>query len=186
MDKLYIKRVLNGEVDAFRYFVKQYKDKAYNISVSILKNEFEAKDAVQEAFIIAFRKLSSFKAKSDFSAWFFRILVNESLKALKKQKNVNFASVEDMDGLPNEIAENGSTIEELDQQIFFIEKAIERVPPKEALVITLFYLEESSINEISNLTGWSKSHIKVLLFRGRKSLYSELHKLLKSEAKQLY
>ena len=70
MDELYIEKVLNGDIDAYKYFVRQYKDMAFTLAVSVLKSEFDAKDAVQEAFIIAFRKLRSFKGNSKFSTWF--------------------------------------------------------------------------------------------------------------------
>ena len=86
MDELYIERVLNGDVDAYRYFVQQYKDMAFSVAVSVLKSEFEAKDTVQESFIIAFRKLKSFKGNSKFSTWFCRIVINEALKQAKKQE----------------------------------------------------------------------------------------------------
>ncbi|UCG28276.1 MAG: sigma-70 family RNA polymerase sigma factor [Bacteroidales bacterium] len=86
MDELYIDKVLNGDIDAFRYFVQQYKDMAFTIAVSILKQEFDAKDAVQDAYITAFRKLRSFKGKSKFSTWFYRIVINGSLKHRKKQR----------------------------------------------------------------------------------------------------
>ena len=70
MEELYIQKVLNGDVDAFKYFVHQYKDLAYSVALSILKNEFDAKDAVQEAFIIEFKRMKTFNKRSKLSNWF--------------------------------------------------------------------------------------------------------------------
>jgi len=75
MDELYIKQVLNGETEAFKYFVQQYSERAYHMALSILKSEITAKDAVQESFLIAFNKLSTFGGKARFSTWFFRIVI---------------------------------------------------------------------------------------------------------------
>ena len=68
-----------------------------------------------------------------------------------------------------------------DQQKYFIDLALKSIPSKEALVLNLFYLEEYSVQEVSGLTGWSDSNVKVILFRARKNMYSELSKILKTE-----
>ena len=185
MDELYIERVLNGDVDAYRYFVQQYKDMAFSVAVSVLKSEFEAKDTVQESFIIAFRKLKSFKGNSKFSTWFCRIVINEALKQAKKQERgfYNLAEIPDIieEGMPRALA----LIEE-EEQKFFIGLALQNIPSREALALTLFYLEEYSLEELSDLTGWSASNVKVILFRARKSMYCELNKVLRTEKKLLY
>ncbi len=185
MDELYIKKVLNGDIDAFRYFVHQYKDKAYTLAFSVLKNEFDARDAVQEAYIIAFRKLGKFRGKSKFSTWFFRIVINESLKCLKKfgkEKNITNARTETVDPGYIEIHD----IVSRDQQKYYIDLAIQNIPSNEALALTLFYIEEYSVEEIREMTGWTESNVKVLLHRARKSMYNELNLLLSTEKKTLY
>ncbi len=186
MDELYIRKVLDGDVNAFRYFVQQLKDMAFTIAMSILKNEFDAKDAVQEAFIIAFRKLNSFNYKSSFSTWYYRILVNESLKLKKRSDKFSdeLISSPDLD-INSSIDEIPSKIDS-DIRKTYIEEVIKQIPSKQALALTLFYLKESSILEITNITGWSESNTKVLLSRGRKSFYNNLNLILRSEAKQLY
>ena len=180
MDELYIEKVLNGDIDAFKYFVKQYKDKAFNVALSILKNEFDAKDAVQEAFIIAFRKLNSFKGKSTFFTWFCRIVINESMKQINERGREPYKCNEIPDISVEETPQSLSSMKE-DQQKYFIDLALKSIPSKEALVLNLFYLEEYSVQEVSGLTGWSDSNVKVILFRARKNMYSELSKILKTE-----
>ena len=85
----YLQKVLNGDTESFRFFVEQYKEMAFKLAISICKEEFSAKDAVQEAFVLAYRKLHTFNRKSKFSTWFIRIVINEALKqrqtALRKQ-----------------------------------------------------------------------------------------------------
>ncbi len=184
MDELYIKKVLDGDIDAFRYFVHQYKDKAYNLAFSVLKNEFDARDAVQEAFIIAFRKLGKFRRKSKFSTWFFRIVINEALKSLKKTKEKYIADTRTDSVDPGHVEIND--IVSRDQQKYYIDQAMHNIPSKEALALTLFYIEEYSVEEIREVTGWTESNVKVLLHRARKNMYQELNLLLSTEKKTLY
>lgn len=186
MDELYINKVLDGDIDAFRYFVHQYKDRAYNIAFSVLKNEFDARDAVQEAYIIAYRKLGKFRGKSKFSTWFIRIVINESLKHSNKKAAVK----REITGDANESADPGSVdIQDKltrDQQKYYIDLAMKNIPSNEALALALFYMEEYSIEEIRELTGWTESNVKVILHRARKSMYHELNLLLSTEKKTLY
>ncbi|HDZ40103.1 MAG: sigma-70 family RNA polymerase sigma factor [Deltaproteobacteria bacterium] len=185
MDELYIKKVLDGDIDAFRYFVHQYKDRAYNIAFSVLKNEFDACDTVQEAFIIAFRKLGKFRGRSKFATWFYRIVINEALKSSKKTGKEKFFTdtrTNSVDPGHIEIKDNLSR----DQQKYYIGLALQNIPSNEALTLTLFYIEEQTIEEIRQLTGWTESKIKVLLHRARKSMYHELNILLSTEKKTLY
>ncbi|MCA1756264.1 MAG: RNA polymerase sigma factor [Bacteroidales bacterium] len=188
MDELYIKKVLNGDSDAFRYFVHNYKDMAFNIAMSVLKSEFDASDVVQEAFLIAYSRLSTFRGDSKFSTWLCRIVINESLKHRKKLSTYDHLHP-DIDPA-NEVAgdEIFDSIEpmEEDQRKYFVELALDRIASREALVLTLYYIEGYQIAEVSDLTGWSLSNVKVILSRGRKSMYAELNRILKSEKQLLY
>jgi RNA polymerase sigma factor (sigma-70 family) len=185
MDELYIKKVLDGDIDAFRYFVHQYKDKAYNLAFSILKNEFDARDAVQEAYIIAFRKMGKFRGKSKFSTWLFRIVINEALKSSKKTGEEKYITDTRTGSVDPGNVEINDTISR-DQQKYYIDLAMQNIPSKEALALTLFYMEEYSIEEIREITGWTESNVKVLLHRARKSMYNELNVLLSTEKETLY
>lgn len=78
MTDVYIQKVLDGDTDAFRFIIKEHKDNAYSLAISILKNEFEAKEIVQTAFIKAYTKLDTFKGTSSFATWFYRIIINEA------------------------------------------------------------------------------------------------------------
>jgi len=86
-DDFYITKVLAGDTEAFRYFVSAYKDIAFSVAFSVVKDEFTAADAVQESFIKAFENLKSFRGDSKFSTWFIRIVINESFKTIQKKKS---------------------------------------------------------------------------------------------------
>lgn len=183
MDDLYIKKVLNGETEEFRYFVRQYKDMAFAVSMSVVKDENKAAEVVQEAFVKAYQNLKKFKGKSKFSSWFYRIVINESFQIIRKNKDLIFESTGDKETLTNE----PNILNELkeDEQKYFINKSFLLLPPNESLVLRLFYLNENSVKEICEMTGWSESNVKVLLHRARKNIKTALQRLLKKEAKYL-
>ena len=184
MDDLYIKKVLKGDTDAFRYFVQQYKDMAFSISMSVIKDEYIAVDVVQESFVKAFQNLKHFKNKSKFSTWFYRIVINESIKVLRK-KGEKYVDVEAYS--PFHPVNEPSVLTKLkeEERQYFITETLNRLPANESLILRLFYLNENHINEICEMTGWTESKVKVLLHRARKNMEILLKKQLKGEAKTL-
>ena len=72
------------------------------------------------------------------------------------------------------------------QQKYFIHMALKKIAPKEALALNLFYLQENSLEEMCEVTGWTPGNSKVILHRARKSMYLELDRILKTEKTMLY
>jgi RNA polymerase sigma factor (sigma-70 family) len=185
MDDHYIKKVLDGQTEEFRYFIKQYKDLAFSVAFSVVKNEFTAAEVVQESFVKAYENLKSFKGQSKFSTWLCRIVINESFKTARKEKRTvsetGFVSVK-------EYHENPVIFDELKEteQKYYINACLNRLPANECLVLRLFYLAENSIKEICEMTGWSESNVKVHLHRGRKNIQELLQRMLNTEVKSLY
>ena len=185
MDDLYIRKVLDGQTKEFRYFIKQYKDLAFSLAFSVVKNEFTATEVVQESFVKAFENLKSFKGESKFSTWLCRIVINESFKIIRKEKrNVSESAID----LGTDFRENPAIFDALkeSEQKYYINECLTRLPASESLVLRLFYLAENNIKEICEMTGWSESNTKVHLHRGRKNMQELLQKMLKTEVKSLY
>lgn len=184
MDDLYVDKVINGDVESFRYFVDTYKDYAFSLSFSITKNSYCAEEAIQEAFIKAFENLSKFRTDSKFKTWFGRIVINESLKRVDKKK-VKTLSIEDVsDDFIKTIDETICDVD-IEDRRKMITEVFNSLKLNESLALDLFYLKEHSTNEIIELTGWSKSKIKMLLLRGRKSFYNKLSNVLKYKLEEL-
>jgi RNA polymerase sigma factor (sigma-70 family) len=176
MDELYIDKVCSGDTNSFRYFLIKYKDMAFSIAISVVKDEFFAEEVVQEAFINAFKGLKSFNKKSKFSTWFYRIVTNEAFKKLKKLKKeaVSFLEEYSLD----EIDESAILAFQEEEQIYHVNVALKKLSPNESLALRLFYLQEESIKEICEITGWSDSKTKVTLCRARKNMHAVYTKLL--------
>jgi len=185
MDEIYIRNVLNGDANSFRFIIKNYKDIAFSLAMSVVKDEFVAQEVLQTAFVNAFAKLSTFKGKSKFSTWLYRIVINEAFKAIKKQNSeiITFGGASvfttpEIDGFTLGI--------DADEQRFYINEVLKMISPKESLILRLFYLEENSIEEIEEITGWTTSNIKVLLHRARISMKAQLLKCFNVDKQILY
>ncbi len=169
-DGEYINKVLSGDVHAFRYFLENYKDMAFNIAVSIIKDDHYAEEIVQDAYMKAFNGLKSFNRTSQFKSWFYRIIVNESFQRLRKIKKDNSI----LEGKKDQEPYIEPDIEPENSKMEQVSRIMRSLPVKESLVLNLFYLEENTLKEISEITGWTIANIKVLLHRARKSVRTQL------------
>lgn len=177
-DQLHIERVKQGDLQAYTYLVDKYKNMAFCIALKLAKNTEDAEDAVQESFIKAYNKIDTFAYNSKFSTWLYSIVYRTTAYNLRKNtittREVTETSLNNLKDDENTDLFNG-------EQKRFITEAIDKLPEMESLIITLFYLNENTIDEIESITGLSKSNIKVKLFRARKKLKIELKHLLKDE-----
>ena len=165
-----INRILAGEKNVYRYFIQEYQQMAYSISISIIKRHNDTQDAVQNAFIFAYKSLGSFKRESKFSSWLYRIVVNESLKQIKRSKTqLKYIDFNNYDSLAESTFNDALRSIELSEKQKAINEVILLLKPKEALVLSLHYLHEKSLKEITEISGFTLSNVKVLLFRARKS-----------------
>lgn len=185
MDEFHIKQVLAGDTDAFRFLIKNYKDIAYSLAMSVVKDEFVAQDVLQASFVIAFTKLCAFKGKSKFSTWLYRIIINEAFAVLKKQKKKIVIYGESPVNVSTDVEDAGSKIESDDQR-YYINEALKLLSPNESLALRLFYLGENSIEEITEITGWSNSNIKVILHRARTNMRQLLERRFNINQQALY
>ena len=185
-DKYYIERVLGGDVNAFSYLVDEYKGMVYTIALRMLKNPEDAEEMAQDTFVKAFNSLKNFKFESKFSTWLYRITYNGAISKLRK-KQIEVYDVEDAVLPDSEVISTYSAINELtrNEQKKYINEAIENLKEDDALIITLYYLQENTIEEICEITGLTLSNIKVKLHRARKRFYDELKIILKDEVKEI-
>jgi RNA polymerase sigma-70 factor (ECF subfamily) len=167
-----IQKVCAGEVESYRHLIDSYKHMAFTIANSIVRDEFYAEEAVQNSFIKGFYALKGFKQSSKFSTWFYRIVVNEALMLLKKQKRQNIF-LDSSNGTAVVDDSYSSKASEEDQK-YVINEALKKLATNERIVLQLFYLNEQSMKDIVDITGWSISKIKVLLFRARASMKNTL------------
>jgi RNA polymerase sigma factor (sigma-70 family) len=186
MDDLYLKLVLEGNTSKFSYFIEKYKGMAFSIAFRIVNNREDAEEIVQDAFLKAFKSLDKFRKDSKFSTWLYRIVVNSSLLRTRS-KRPESSSIES-DDITDVVVENvesayGSLV--LSDQKKFVHYALEELSIEDRLLLTLHYLNENSIDEITEITGVAEGNVKMKLHRARNKMYKVLDKNLKSEIQSL-
>ena len=169
-DQEIIDSVRKGNSSDYSILVNRYKNKAFSMLKRMLKNEFDAEEILQDCFLKAYKSLNNFKGESKFSTWFYRIVYNSALTKLSSQKRrteTEMTSVEDHINLESQY--NSNEIEKMDVN-HLIHKTISKLPERYSAIITMFYLNEMTIDEISEAMGISISNVKVMLHRSRNAL----------------
>jgi len=186
MDEIYLQKVIEGDISKFSYFIEKYKDMAFSIAFRILNNREDAEEIVQDSFLRAFKSLEKFRHDSKFSTWFYRIVVNNSLSKLTREKKDTLNI--DIEMVSDSIIENVESVykglTKTDQQKF-INYALNELCIEDRLLLTLYYLNENSIEEIVEIMNISQQTLKMKIHRARKKMYIVLEKRLKSEINNL-
>ncbi len=179
-DQDIIKEVRNGRKAEFRHLIKRCNQPLFRTALAILKNESDAEDAVQTAYMKAFLHLDSFKGESSFQTWITRILINECKMMLRSRRPVG--SIENM--IENETQQARVEMENPDSKEVrkWIEAAVIELPEKYRLVYMLRELNEYSTEEVMTILSLSEENVKVRLHRA-KSLIRDtlLRKVKKTE-----
>lgn len=168
----YIKRILEGETELFSVFLDRYSRPLYSLIVQIVGCPEDAEELVQDAFLNAFRHLSNYKGDCKFSTWLYRIAYNVAVSATRKKKQEVFYIEENtINNVPDAIVDEGLLVDENEEKISRLSTAIGRLGTEEIALITLFYYENKSLEEIGEILKISVSNAKVRLHRTRKKLY---------------
>jgi RNA polymerase sigma factor (sigma-70 family) len=164
-----IERILAGNTRDFEILVNRHKDLAFTLAYRLLNNREDAEEATQDAFVKAFRSLSGFRKDSGFSTWLYRIVYNTAL-SMKRLKKPFFQNIDEMPSLSEKSDIPKYDFDAIAERTQLLEKAMQRIPEEDRILITLYYLNDSGVEEIHAITGLSKSNVKVKLFRARKKL----------------
>ncbi len=168
-----ISEILAGKVRRYDTIVDRYSHQVFSLIVRVVQNAEEAEELTQDTFLKAFQNLTRFHGDSSFSTWLYRIAYNTALTAARKQQvpMVNFEaeSLADLsDAKVDEMLDDPNPTERMLNRL---QCAIDMLSPEERVIVTLFYLEDRPIAEISRIVGIKEGTLKVRLLRIRKKLY---------------
>ncbi|MCW8802986.1 MAG: sigma-70 family RNA polymerase sigma factor [Ignavibacteriaceae bacterium] len=169
-DQEIIESVIKGNDSDYSIIVDRYKNKAFSMLKRMLKNEFDAEEVLQDCFLKAFNSLNTFKGEAKFSTWFYRIVYNTTLTKLsskKRKTETEMSSVEEHFDLESEYRSDEIEMKDVNQ---LIHDTISKLPERYSAIITMFYLNEMSIQEISEVMQITVSNVKVMLHRSRNTL----------------
>lgn len=170
-DKFYIERVLCGKTGAYSFIIDRHKDRAFNLAFRIAGSREDAEEILQDSFLKAFNSLTAFRMKSSFGTWFYRIVYNTAISRVRSRKSPPL-SIEDFPADYIDFINKDQSQEETENEYreSLINFALQKITDEERGLITLHYYEDLDIQEIADITGISKTNIKVRLFRARQKM----------------
>ena len=174
-----------GQPQALAQLVRRYQALAYTVALRVVGNPQDAEEVVQDAFLKAFAALAQFQRAAKFSTWLYRIVYNTALTKKRSRPLLSeLLPTFEMAEEPAATADGWEAVRRADQQKY-LALALARLPPEDALVLTLHYLGEQSIAELCIILGKKTSAIKMQLLRSRKQLEQALTQLLPTEFQHL-
>ena len=175
-----IEECKGGNFNNFRKLVELTSPFAYSVAFRMLGDEDQAKDVVQETMVTIWQKLKKIKTAEVYKTWMYRIVVNKCYDEMRKRKrNPEFVADEQTWQLiSNRISESPSSALENDETSKIIRMLTEKLSIKQKAVFVLSELEGMSNDEISGITGISKSAVKANLYHARKSISEKIEKYL--------
>jgi len=182
-----IGQTLAGNQSAYADLVKRHQRYVFTLAMRFSKSREDAEEIAQDSFIKAYRSLSSFQQQSKFSTWLYSIVYTTAMTFLRK-KRISTDSIDDENvsiQLESHAGAFDDNLAENKSRSYYLNRAIAELLPDDAAIITLFYMGEQSLEEISKTMGIEANTVKVKLFRARQRLKEKLERNLKQEVKEL-
>jgi RNA polymerase sigma-70 factor (ECF subfamily) len=164
-----VSAVIKGDDGAFSSLVNLHKRRVFGLAARFAKDSDELEDICQEVFIKAYENLGSYRGDAPFEHWLIRIATHACHDALRKRRRESGNASYDtfVHGVADQAAEARHAAS---QARSLLKWALGRLSPDEQLIITLLELEEYSVKEVADLTGWSEGNVKVRGHRARQAL----------------
>jgi len=172
-----VARLQRGDESAFEAIVRAHSGRLLSVARRFLGNNEDAQDAVQDAFIRAFKAIHTFEARAQLHTWLHRILVNTALMKLRERRRRPTESIDDL--LPSYSADGHQTVASRDWSDAVLERketagivrqAIARLPDQYREVLVLRDIEEKDTAEAAEILGTTSNVVKVRLHRARQAL----------------
>ena len=182
-DSEIISKVLSGDQQAYAGLVNRYQSYVFTLALRFTKNREDAEEVSQDIFVKAYRALAGFKGNSKFSTWLYTIVNNTCITFLGKKRLDTYSL--DKEGV-FEVADSQDSglranLVEQKSKVAMVNNAICLLSPDDAEIITLFYKNEQSLEEIAQILGIETNAAKVRLHRARTRLKEKMEKYFSEE-----
>jgi len=171
-DNELISKVLQGDHQAYAGLVTRYQQFVFTLTLRFVKNREEAEEVAQDVFIKAYKYLADFRGDAKFSTWLYTIVNNTCISFLRKKKLVIHSLDDERVFAKADNQDLGFRADGVEQKSRhrMVTEAINRMKPDDAAIITLFYKNEQSLDEIAKILGVEVNAAKVRLHRARARL----------------
>jgi RNA polymerase sigma-70 factor (ECF subfamily) len=182
-----IAAVLQGDPARFEPLIQKYSPRIFATARRYARREDEVQDIAQEIWLKAYQKLASFRGEAPFEHWLMRLAVRtcyDFLRAHQRNRESSFSDLSEpeADWLDRFVADPDAAPEDADAARLLVNRVLEELSPPARLIITLLEIEDRTVKEIAQLTGWSVPLVKVRAFRAR----AEMRKILARLARDKY
>ncbi len=179
-DEHVVERVLGGESALYELLMRRHNQRVYRVARSILRDDAEAEDVMQDAYVRAYQNLSSFEGRAKFSTWLTRIAVHEAIA--RSRKRSRFQSLDNPDPSNGDVMNSAISScpsperETYDRELSaVIEKAVLSLPDEYRLVFVLRDVEGLSTEETAQSLDLTQENVKVRLHRAHAKLRKQLY-----------
>lgn len=170
-DQTLVIRAQEGDVAAFESLLRRYQGPMYRLAARVLDDAGHAEDAVQEAFVSAWRRLPAFRADAAFSSWLYRIVVNRCLNIARAGRRRPIVPIDDVERLV--ASGSGSSPEqaaEVDGQMETLRRALVTLPAEQRVCWVLREADGLSYGEIAEIVGTTPDAVRGRIHRARRAL----------------
>jgi RNA polymerase sigma-70 factor (ECF subfamily) len=184
-DEELVSFIIKGKTELFSVIIDRYQSKVFSTVFHYTRDQEEARDLTQEIFIKLYNNLHSYKSKASFSTWLYRIAVNRCIDWTRKKRLQTVSTIydnsDDEIDIYDTIADRVGGPEEdfiKQENSAYIRKVVEELPEIYKTVIILYYFEDFSPQEISDMIDIPKRTIETRLYRGKNLLKLRLEELI--------
>jgi RNA polymerase sigma-70 factor, ECF subfamily len=185
-----VHRVLGGDVQAFAILVRRYNQRLFRLARSIVGDDQEAMDVLQESYVRAFTGLGSFNGPVGFPTWLYVIVRNEAFSQLRKRHREVPTEAGTMESIIEGVADSDDAAPDRALQTArlagLLEAAIDRLPPPFRVVFVLRAIEGMSVRETAEILELNERTVKTRLFRAKRLLRQRLERKLNEAGDQVY
>ena len=180
-DEIYVQKTIEGDVEAFNELVQRHHARIYGLAYRMLGNPDDASDATQEAFLEAYKSIQSFQFQSKFLTWLYRVGINVCQQYKRKsdsRERTLTTYTQDFHERETQYAnEHPDRLLLKTERDQLVQQAINQLPLKQRMVITLFYMQQMKYREIAELLDCSEGTVASRLNTAVRNLKSRLEEL---------
>lgn len=177
-DEVYVQKTIEGDVESFNELVQRHHTRIYGLAYRMLSNPEDAADATQEAFLEAYKSIKSFQFQSKFSTWLYRVAINTCQQYIRKFDS----RARTLSAYTKSVAENDAQYDsDCPDRILvksesdrMVQDAISQLPPKQRIVVSLFYMQHLKYHEIAEVLDCPEGTVASRLNTAIKTLKSKL------------
>ena len=164
-DIFYLQQIISGNARAYAFLVEKHKEMVFSIALKIVHNREDAEEIAQDAFVKAYQSLSGFKNEAKFSTWLYRIVYNSAISKVRKKK-LELAPLDDstINNYSDDSIDSNLFLVDEPDQFELLQKALQSLSEEENVIVSLFYQNDNSIEDISAITNLTVANVKAVSY----------------------